>query len=189
MKRHYLYSIDLETQTAFCSVCGFTKIYVPKSRTGVPSKIKCKAKAIDAHEARLEADERQREENRSKPNWKPRHSISEVDPETLRGICSICGPVDVRKKVSTKYTGYGCAVVAREWFRERNRLRYVSRPTNPHALSQIDEDKHTAICATCGPVKIEIYYGAKNLVRRCINARDNETISNEEYQEAVTAKP
>jgi hypothetical protein len=171
MTRHFLHSIDLETQTAFCSVCGFTKIYVSKTRTRHLSRVMCIRRANELREANLETHEHLREKRQSKSNWKPRHSISEVDPETLIGICSMCGPVDIRKSVGKKYTNYHCANHVREWMREYKRLHYVARPTNPHALSQIDEEKQSAVCATCGPVKIEIYYGTKKLNRRCINAR------------------
>jgi hypothetical protein len=44
------------------------------------------------------------------------------------------------------------------------------RSNNPHAHSQIDEEKETAICATCGRVKIEIEFINNRIFRSCINA-------------------
>src|SRR5215216_7364359 len=62
MKRHYLYKVDLKTQTAFCTVCGFTKIHIPKTRTRTTPKVFCVARAIELREMSQKNYDQQRGE-------------------------------------------------------------------------------------------------------------------------------
>ena len=86
-------------------------------------------------------------------------------------VCAVCGPTDIWKSSRKGQTRYDCATHGRDYMRVYKRSRYVARPTNPHALSAIDEERGTAVCAKCGPVKIEMRFGEKKLNRRCVNAR------------------
>jgi hypothetical protein len=172
MKSHHLYEVNLEQKTAFCTACGYTEIYVPKTRTHSKPKFICLNRA---REIWLNNQARQkvvRAEKRQQPDWKPRHTLTEINPETLRATCAICGRTDIRKVTQGKYSRYECLTLKRSYTREYRRAHYVARFTNPHALSQIDEENKTAVCAKCGPVKLEIRRGAKKINRRCINARN-----------------
>jgi hypothetical protein len=175
MKRHRLYEVNLEQKTAFCTVCGYTEIYIPPTRTRVKPKAFCINRAREIwleNEARNKAA---REDRRQRPGWKPRHTLTEIDPETMRAVCVICGPTDIRKISSGGFTRYECLTMRRNYMRAYNRPRYVARSTNPHALSQIDEENRTAVCATCGPVEIDVWQTRKKINRRCINAKRTRT--------------
>lgn len=171
MKRHYLSFIDFKHEIALCAACGYTEIYIPKSRKQTNPRAICVNKVRDLwlkykQKQKLLATGRQ-----LRPGWHLRHTLSEVDTTTLTAICSICGPTDIRKNTAHGYTRYACATHIRNYIREYNRSHYKARSTNPHALSNIDEEKQTAICAKCGPVKIEIRIGKRKITRRCVNAK------------------
>jgi len=172
MARHYLYEIDLENKTAFCTVCGHTEIYVPRSRTGASPKVFCIERAYQLRKNADEKRRRIREKRQSQPDWKPRHSLSEIDPEKLTAICAICGPTYVRKHNRKPYTSYYCANRLKETNRKYHRLSYVSKSSNPlvHKLSGVDEEKKTAMCSRCGLVEIVMWKTKKKINRRCINA-------------------
>jgi hypothetical protein len=172
MTRHLLYEVDLERKTAFCTACGYTEIYVPNTRTRTKPKVICINRARELWLDNQAKQNRLRVEKRSQPGWKPRHTLTEINPETLRAICAICGPTDVRKITSRRYSRYDCFTKKRNYMRKYKRSRYVARFTNPHALSQIDEKNKTAVCAKCGLVEIEIWQGKKKINRRCINVRN-----------------
>ena len=169
-KRHQLYEVDLERRTAFCTACGYTEIHIPNTRTRATPKPMCVARARERREWEQERKVVSDEEKRSLPTWRPRHTLSEIDPIARTAICAVCGPTDIWKTPNKQGSGYTCGRKYRDYMREYGRNRYVARSSNPHALSQIDEEKGTAICAKCGPVEIEIRYGPKNIRRRCINA-------------------
>jgi hypothetical protein len=155
MKSHYLSNIDLEQKIAFCAVCGITEIHVPKSRKKRQPRPVCTTRA-GAHY-----------ENKLRPT---RHILSDIDRKKLTAVCAICGPTDIREFWKNHHRYYECLTKTRNYMRVYKRRHYVARTTNPHALSNIDEEKETAICTTCGAVKIKIWRGRKKLNRRCINA-------------------
>lgn len=160
MKGHILYEINLERKTVIC-INRARELWLNKQAS---------RKSL-------------REEKRQKPDWKPRHTLTDINPETLRATCAICGRTDIRKVSSRGYSRYDCLTKARNYLRVYKRSRYIARSTNPHALSKIDEEKKTAVCAKCGPVKIEIWLGKKKVNRRCINARNelDKAVQNLEY--------
>jgi hypothetical protein len=167
-----LYEIDFENKTAFCTVCGHTEIYIHKTRKQTGSKVYCIHRANQLKAKRKERSRRISEERQSKSGWKPRHALTEIDPEKLTAVCAICGPTKVIKTIREPYTSYYCANKRREVFRKYHRLSYISKSTNPliHKLSEVDEVKKTAVCSRCGPVEIVIWRTKKKINRRCINA-------------------
>lgn len=170
MPRHRLTNIDIEAQTATCSVCGATEIYVIRSR------------ADPHHVARVYCRTRLRQTNKTHyrhqrkkaglptPEEKPRHSLSEIDPVALTAVCSVCGSTDIRKKGPF----YICARKKRAYKREYRLSRYVAKPRRPrqsgHSLSQIDDANKTAVCQQCGPVRIYVSHPGGLTIRRCIKA-------------------
>jgi len=171
MPKHYLYDIDLKKLTAFCTVCGNTKIVIPTTRTGRTYRPVCSNKAKESREKQLEKLEREKEERHSHSRWPDRHTLSNINPVAKMAICAVCGPTDIwvnhRK---TGKTTYSCGNQSREFLREYKRSHREGRSSNPHVLSQIDDAAGTAVCATCGPVKINRRLVNKYVTRRCINA-------------------
>jgi DNA-directed RNA polymerase subunit M/transcription elongation factor TFIIS len=171
MIRHTLYEIDLKHRTAFCTACGHTEIYIANPRTRSVPKVYCIKRANALRESTQASYNLTREKWRSKPGWKPRHALSEINLQTLTAVCAVCGPTDIRQSRRKDHIRYDCAIKEREYTRKYRRINYVGRSTNPHALSQVNEEQKTAVCAKCGPVKIEIWHTQKKVNRRCINAK------------------
>ena len=173
MTKHLLYEINVERLTAFCTTCGYTEIVVPKPRTGTLRRPICSNRAKETREEQLRKRELAREERQSQPGWELRHVLSQIDPITKTAVCSICGPTSIWKNSSrhNRKTYYYCGTQARENMRKYQLAHYKGRPTNPHALSQIDDEAGTAMCATCGRVKMEIRLANKYVLRRCVNAK------------------
>lgn len=163
--RHTLYEVDLEHKTAFCTACGRTKIYVSAKGKGKSPKAVC----LNRYLVILEAG---KEKRRLISGKKPMHTLSEIDSEKLTAICSVCGPTDVWKYNKKGFTQYACAFRERDYWRKYKRNYRSSTTTHPnaHALSQIDEEKKTAVCSQCGPVPIYLWQGKKKVGRRCTNA-------------------
>ena len=173
MKRHHLYEVDLERLRAFCTVCGYTDIVLRKSRSSATPKSICIARAQEMQVKRLQKSELAREDRQAHPGRQSRHVLSNIDPKAMTAICAVCGPTDIWKRQNA-YKGktyYTCGTQNREYLRKYRRAHREGRSTNPHALSQINEEAGTAVCATCGPVKIEIRLVNKYVTRRCINAK------------------
>jgi len=170
MKRHNLFDIDLENKTAFCTVCGKTGIYLPEPRKQKQARPICINRAREIWLDNKEKRKLARVDEQSRPNWQPRHKLSEIDTDKLRAICVVCGPTDIRKVGKGQYSRYDCLTKSRNYMRHYRRSHYVARSTNPHALSEIDEENQVAVCTKCGSVKIVIWRGKKKTNRRCINA-------------------
>jgi hypothetical protein len=163
--RHNLYEIDLERRTAFCTACGRTEIHVAKSRTNQTPKVICINRLREIYQAN-------RDQRRLQSGWKPRHSLSQLDTETMTAICAVCGRTDIQKNTRNGSTYYICATKVRPYTRKYRRTHYSSRISSPlvHVLSQIDEENKTAVCSRCGPVQIYVWQGKRKIGRRCSNA-------------------
>jgi predicted RNA-binding Zn-ribbon protein involved in translation (DUF1610 family) len=173
MKRHQLYEINRERLTAFCTVCGYTEIVLPKTRSDKRPKPLCVARAREKREKQRQKLELAREERQAGAGGRQRHSLSNIDPEAMTAICSNCGPTNIWKH-SNSYKGrtyYSCGTRRRTYLRKYSRAHRAGHSTNPHALSQVNEEAGTAVCATCGPVKVEIRRVNKYVTVRCINAK------------------
>lgn len=172
MPRHLLYEINLDRLTAFCTKCGYTEIVIPKTRTGKMYKPICANRAKEILEKKSQQKELAQEEKESQPQWQLRHVLTQIDPVKRTAVCSICGPTDIwiSKSARTGRTRSYCGNHSREYLRKYKIAHSSGRPTNPHALSHVNEEAGTAICATCGPVKVEFRIARKYMVKRCPNA-------------------
>jgi 5-methylcytosine-specific restriction endonuclease McrA len=75
------------------------------------------------------------------------HQLTSLDPITRKGICSLCGDVEVSIAASRPgVTYWRCAFAC-------GRQR-ISLKGKEHSLTEIDEATATGICKTCGRVKI-----------------------------------
>jgi hypothetical protein len=94
---HRLDNVDMVKRTAVCFSCGPTEISVRRDlkHPDRPPRVFCinRIREITRNSIR-----RVREKARlQNPNWKPKHSLSEIDPSKMRAICAICGPTDILK--------------------------------------------------------------------------------------------
>ena len=169
-RRHHLYEIDLERKTAFCTICGTTEIHVSKCHSRSTPKATCVK--------RFQEMQQQSKEyyrlvvKRGRPTGKPLHRLTEIDPEKMTAVCAVCGPTEVQKLTSKGHIFYACANANRAMRRKYMRSRYVSRRPGSqfHVLSQINEEKETAVCSLCGPVSIYLWQTNRRINRRCSNA-------------------
>jgi len=180
MKRHNLYEVDLERLKAFCTVCGYTDIVLRKSPSNATPKPICVARAKEIQEKQLQKSKLAREERQTSPERKQRHILSNIDTANMTATCSVCGPTSIWKRANA-YKGqiyYFCGTKSRDYLRIYKRSHRDGKPTNPQALSRVNEQSGTAICATCGPVMIEIRRVNKYVTRRCPNAKQSKLIKN-----------
>jgi hypothetical protein len=139
---HSLSQIDLEHKTAFCTVCGYTEIHVPKN--------------YDQARSRLHCMRRHKEQNLVKRMWaclsleernlvrKERHSLKEIDPELNRAVCVICGPTDIHQSSERGRTIYRCATYNRLSNRSKGLRDFIQQPAERNLLSEIYRKKKAA---------------------------------------------
>jgi hypothetical protein len=85
----------------------------------------------------------------------PRHSLSGKNTENLTGVCSVCGPVAIRRSG----TGYQCAnkkAQSHKAWASANPEQAAAnrRHRSQHVLADRDRQNMTATCSKCGPVKL-----------------------------------
>jgi hypothetical protein len=126
---HHLENIDLKQRTAICSICGPTSIYAlrnskhPHRRPSIYCINRYREIVRDCQRRRREQAQAQN------PNWKPKHKLSEIDLQKMRGICAICGPTDILKAATYQNrTLYRCATNIRKQARDYSRLHYKPTP-------------------------------------------------------------
>jgi hypothetical protein len=153
---------------AHCSVCGPTSIYLwPSTQKGTIRRV-CINKLRESwqdHRQRL-----RREQGLPELFSKPRHLLSQIDPQNMRANCSVCGPTDIRKSRG-KY--YYCYTKKRKYATDYRRSQgippYEPNPAH-HRLSQIDLENRTAVCSRCGPIRIYTVKQGNGIASRCCNA-------------------
>lgn len=132
---HQLTSIDPANRKGICSLCGEVEISIAASRPGV-TYWRCGF-----------ACGRQRVSLRGKE-----HSLTEIDEATATGICKTCGRVKIfRAGMRDGQQQWRCITAVKKTAAPRK----TNKAPREHRLLQIDEINRTAICAKCGPVKIQ----------------------------------
>jgi hypothetical protein len=108
----------------------------------------------------------------NKPVPKPRHSLSEINSKKMTATCAVCGQTDILKRKVNRYTVYICATKKRNYADKYRLLHSRPRTYSPtsHVLSEVDDEKKTAVCSQCGPVKIYISRHNNSISRRCSKA-------------------
>lgn len=80
-----------------------------------------------------------------------RHEVSQINSETREGQCAVCGPVRVYEKAN----GWVCGRLPPRVNKRRGPSKGSGTGAKmKHLLSNIDEQKKTATCVQCGPVRI-----------------------------------
>jgi hypothetical protein len=106
------------------------------------------------------------------PNWKPRHKVTEVDVETMTGICSVCGVITVYLRTVGDKKYYLCVKKRKTEWQESHRKRYIPYPQShgpslmtPVQANQIelfDKYKVERGCQSCGynadPHNLELHF-------------------------------
>jgi hypothetical protein len=167
--RHNLSNVDLEHRTATCSVCGETPVFVDHTPKRHKLVVGCLTKRrIDNRAAQRRKGERRRLAN---PNWKPKHKVRQLNPETLTGVCDICGPTEVirygRKRI-TYICANKAAATARKVCAEDHVYKPWVRKPSFVLVSQLDqmeiinEHKLAHGCTRCGyngdPLNLELHF-------------------------------
>ena len=170
--RHNLSNVDLERRTATCAVCGETQVYVGYDRRANQFTYGCinRAKANA-----LTYRQRLQEEKLQDPNWKPRHRVTQVNVETMTGICAICGLTKVYKSSGhhKKYVIYLCNKKRVADYRKNRPKQNVprQRPYKSSVMSlmqesqnkiSVDKFKVERGCENCGsnadPLELELHF-------------------------------
>jgi hypothetical protein len=169
-KRHYLFEIDQDKKTAYCSACGWTKIHLYKTRTTQKPKVVCVKRYRESHKANKIWVSIKRPQ---KSNPQSKHVLSEIDVDKLRGVCSICGRTDLERRTYKTSTYYYCATNIRAKARKATPIKRSASISNStaHKLSQIDIEHKLAVCSVCGLVEIYIWRGARKIAMCCSNAK------------------
>jgi len=126
---HHLTKVDRERQTAVCSLCGPTEVYIAKGSKPGTTRAYCRNRI---RESRKVQSQRLQDLKRSQnPNWKPRHCLSKIDAKNMKAICSVCGLTEIRKKVVHKNTFYICNTKKREYKRRYWLSHFKAPPLKP----------------------------------------------------------
>lgn len=188
--KHRVTNINLETLTAVCSICGPTRIYLTEGHAPSKRRARCVNRVQETNIA--QATRRKSEKRLPDPNRKSRHSILQVDPETMRGMCSVCGPTDVKlRKFGEEYSIYLCARKTRS-DQYKAHVRAVSRlhaeKPQDHCLSEINIEKKIALCAECGPVGIYVKRTREEIFYRCGNGYQEDVLRLQQQKKELIDK-
>lgn len=125
-----------------------------------------------------------------KSNPKPKHVLSEIDSEKLRGVCSMCGPTDIEKRTQKDATYYYCSTNIRAKAGHGRRVKRSANISNStaHKLSQIDIKNNLAVCSVCGLVDIYVWRGIWKLDFCCSNANVKKGTLAEEIRREINIK-
>lgn len=184
--RHYLFEIDQDKKTAYCSACGWTKIHISKTRTGQKTRIRCIKRFREAGKTKNRISIKRG----IKSTPKLKHVLSEIDVEKLRGVCTICGPTGIEKRTTKGSTYYYCATNIRAKAGHGRRVKHSSHIINStaHKLSQIDIENKLAVCSVCGLVEIYVWRGIWKIDFCCSNASAKKGTPAEEIRRATNIK-
>jgi len=128
MKKHYLYEVNLERQTAFCVVCGYTEIHVAKLRIRTTPLVYCIKRAEELGQYKRSRYAPRNTKN-IRPTYEQWHRLTAIDTEMRTAICSICGPTDVYIDNSRRTVAYRCA----------NQVRnYGKKSADPHHANRME---------------------------------------------------
>ena len=182
--RHYLFEINQEKKTAFCSACGWTKIHIYKTRTRQKPKILCIKRY---RETTKPQDSLIIKKRLLKANSKPKHVLSQIDIEMLRGVCSICGPTGLERRTHSGSNYYYCATRIRT---KGGKGRSINRSSNisnsaAHQLSQIDIENKLAVCSVCGLIDIYVWRGTRKIDFCCSNVNVKKGTRAEEIRREI----
>lgn len=99
-----------------------------------------------------------------------RHSLSQKDVERRVAVCSICGPVKIRKNGRTWTCARKRSEVNNRWKRQ-NAAKLAAGRNRPsaHHLETYDAESRAGVCPVCGPVDIVAWgrgYACANRARQ-----------------------
>jgi hypothetical protein len=171
--KHNLSNVDLENRKATCSVCGDTEIFVKHTPKQHKLVVGCRTKKRTydlAVQRRIRAQKRLQD-----PDWKQKHKVTQINFETMTGICAVCGPTEVHKRAfkNSKYVTYLCKNKLRAVWMENYRKRDLPQLSSPGLSIQIlaeqenqrliDKHKVEHGCERCGynadPRELKLHFG------------------------------
>ena len=98
----------------------------------------------------------------------------------MTATCAVCGQTEIRKRKGNRSAVYICATKKWAYATEYRRAHAQQHPRtygpDAHALSNVDEEKKTAVCSRCGPVQMGVWRSGRSTIRRCSIASRQDAI-------------